>query len=274
MSERPQKSVQYISELAQVTGLDPKEFEEAQAVVGIMSKYLPNDQEALMRYSIGLTEVGIQLLKTELYTPMGVIYTSLGIQAMRQAEEGGFDVSGHTYDNPNVYYQIGDVEAHPDRLLSVGEAVSASATARNKGAKVGLLHGHFRLLTLSSVAYVINAYEHVDHLFVGIEAANRTERDKEKENIFTDKERAKLFRRLLYFPFLIDDQVDYSDEGYRSLVSDIKPNVYFGQSHSSDAYKDEQQARANVAGSEYVIIENLPSLSTSDILEIQEQSRQ
>ena len=97
-SERSRGLAELITEFENVIGLDPVESVEANDIIQEMSKYLPNSEEALMRYASGFLESSKVLIKKPDYVPMGIAYLQLAVLAYIQADKNGVDVDYG--DNP------------------------------------------------------------------------------------------------------------------------------------------------------------------------------
>lgn len=233
--------------------------------INTMARYLPNDNEALMRFSRGLEVVTECLLNKVDYKPIGILYQLLASMSVVQAVENKLDLKKYIFARYDVEQKVGDVTVGAEQLLDVEQAAVLSKYLRKEGVVVGLIHGHFRLLTPSSIAFVINAQTKADIVLVGVEKSERTRKFKTENIIFSDEERAKMFRRLLPFAYWIDDETEYSNEGYGRMLKKIRPDVYIGQSHNPETVKIEMKRRAGNAGCEYVELLNLPGLSTTRI---------
>lgn len=200
------------------------------------------------------------------FVPIGFLYQTLASLCAVQAVENGLNLEAYNFNTYNVAQKIGDVEYGPDELMTVNQAAYVSKTLQDEGITLGLAHGHFRLFTPSSIAFIINAHREARVILMGGESGKRTEEFKRKEVVLTDEERAKIYRTLMPFVFRIGDETEYSNAGYRELVSKISPNVYIGQSDNPTEFKAEMKVRASlVEGCRYVEIVNLPGLSTSEM---------
>lgn len=234
--------------------------------VNAMAKYLPNRTEALMRFSTGLQVVADNLNNKKDFQPIGILYQTLSSLSAIQAIENGLDLNAHSFLNFNTEQRIGGVVIKKDNFATIEQASLVSKFMQRKGKTVGMLHGHFRLLTPSSIAFIINAHEKSDYVLVGVEEGHRTKSNKIKDLIFTDEERALIFRQLLPFPFLIDNSVEYSNKGYQRMLRRINPNTYFGQSENPAEQKEIMKQRVSkVVDCNYVELKNLPGLGTSRI---------
>ena len=78
-----------------------------------------------------------------------------------------------------------------------------------------------------------------------------------------DQTRAGLFRTLLPCPFFIDEEVEYSNDGYAKLVSDLQSDIYFGQRGNPKMLREGMRERAEHAGSAYVELPSVLGYSTS-----------
>jgi glycerol-3-phosphate cytidylyltransferase-like family protein len=234
--------------------------------INAMAKYLPNRTEALMRFSTGLQVVADQLNNKINYQPLGIFYQTLSSLSAIQAVENGLDLNEHSFLDFNTEQQIGGIVIKKDNFATIEQASLISKFMQRKGKTVGMLHGHFRLLTPSSIAFIINAHKEADYVLVGVEKGHRTQSFKGKDLIFTDEERALIFRKLLPFAFLIDESVEYSNKGYQRMLREISPNIYFGQSDNQIEQKEIMKERATrVRGCRYAELKNLPGLGTSRI---------
>jgi len=234
--------------------------------INTMSEYLPNKREALMRFSTGLQIVADSLIEKPKLVPLGIVYQTLASLSAVQAVENGLNLEVHHFHIYNVAQKIGDVEYGPDKLMTINQAAGVSKTLQDRGITLGLVHGHFRLPTPSSIAFIINSHREARVILTGVESRKRTEEFKMKEVILTDEERVKTFRTLMPFVFQIGNETEYSNAGYRELVRKISPNVYIGQSDNPPELKAEMQVRASlVEGCRYAEIVNLPGLSTSEM---------
>lgn len=234
--------------------------------INVMASYLPNKTEALMRFSTGLGVVADQLNKKGNYRPLQILYQTLSSLAAVQASENGLDLREHNLLDFNTEQRIGEVVIKKDTFATIEQASLLSKFMKRKGKTVGMLHGHFRLLTPSSIAFIINAHKEADYVLVGVEKGHRTQSFKVKDLIFTDEERVSIFRQLLPFPFLIDDSVEYSNKGYQRMLRKIEPNVYIGQSDNQEEQKEVMKERAaKLRDCRYIEIKNLPGLATSRI---------
>lgn len=241
--------------------------DEINQCLDVLSGYLPNNQEALMRLSLGLQVAGEILMgKTKTVLPLGIFYQTLSSLAFIKAVENGLDLDSYRPVTWDVAERVGEVDIREHQVLTIQEASKVSKKLQDDGLSVGLLHGHFRLFTPSSMAFIINAHRYADVVLLGMERGERSERYKGKP-IFTDSEREKIARTLLPFVFWIDDDVEYSDNGYLQLCQKINPRVYFGQSSNSSAAKQAMKLRAEMLPEcEYREITHLPGLSTTKFM--------
>lgn len=162
----------------------------------------------------------------------------------------------------------------PDRVnagaLSLIEASQIAKDEKLKGKKLGFLHGHYRMLTPGSLLGIMLAQEQCDVLFLGMERNWRTNRFKGVRSIYPDSIRENI---MVLFPGLVDHVVaisrsSYSNEGYRKIISSIRPDVYFGNEDYSQEVREEMRNRADVIGAEYCELPFIPSFTTSEYLEI------
>jgi hypothetical protein len=233
--------------------------------IDLMASFLPNNQEALMRFANGLYEVANRLILIPELLSMGLAYQVLSSLATLRASENGLDVDAYNYRSYNTEQRFAEIIIPPNTFMTIDQAIQLSPTLQKEGYRVALLHGHFRLLTPSSIAFIINAFRYTDILFVGVESGVRTIQHKGKLPLLDDDSRAVLFRTLLGFPFLIDDRIPYSDAGYQELVNLIKPTSYIGQTDNPAEQKQQMRLRAERAGIEYIEIKNMPGLSTTEL---------
>ncbi len=233
--------------------------------IELMAGYLPNNHEALMRFSTGLQVMTDACAENPYLLKLARMYQTFASLTAIHAHENGVDLDSHKPRLHNHDYKIEETTVKADELLSIDQTRTISRHLRDRGLTVGLLHGHFRLLTPSSIAFIINAHQDIDALMVGVESSGRTLNFKRKVPIIDDRIRAKAFRKLLLFPFVIDDSVEYSDEGYTGLVRRVSPDKYFTQSDNPETLKTTMRERAIATGCEYVELINLPGISTTQI---------
>lgn len=144
---------------------------------------------------------------------------------------------------------------------------------RAKGT-TGLLTGHFRLFTPSSLAHVAYAASLVDNLYLGIETNERSLVHKNKHPVLSDNEIVHIARMLTDNPFLInEEEMDYTDLDYLDLVRVLTPDFYFGQSGNSPNRRSILARRAVLAGSEYVELPEVPGFHTTELLLINANTR-
>jgi hypothetical protein len=242
-----------------------EEITAFEPMIDRMAEYLPNNHEALMRFALGLHVVAEALAEKPKYRNLGVLYQMLASIAYEKAMENGYDQVKYPPRNYNQDFTVGDQSFHRDQVLTKVEAKYLSEYYRDHGLKVGLIHGHFRLLTPSSIAFIINACVRAQVVFVGIELGERTQKFKGKDPIFTDAERDTIFRQLTPFVFSIDNSVPYSNAGYQELCATIHPDIYFGQSDEPEPLKKAKLHRAAAVGCTYLELTNLPGLSTTEM---------
>lgn len=242
-------------------------FDDFLPYIVAVSGYLPNNTEALMRFGLVLNFISAILLDKPTLEKHATVYQVLACLSCNQAITNGLDTTKFRFEDCTGPQEIGIEVVEPDHLLTINQAAYVSKACREHGLTVGLLHGHFRTLTPSSIAFIIAAFEHVDVVLVGIETGKRTEAHKGKVPILTDQERAILFRALLQYPFFIDDSVPYTNEGYSGLVKLISPTHYFGQTQNPPNMKQSMAQRATEAGCNYTELTSIPGLSTSALFD-------
>lgn len=245
------------------------EIVDFQPYIGRMAKYLPNEGEAMMRFATGLEVLADALVNSPTYQPLAIAYQVLASLSAIHASEHNVDVDAYNPINLNLELKFPNFTLHEDQLLTIDQAVQVARFYEEKGFSIGLVHGHFRLLTPSSIAFLINAFEHARVVLTGLETGDRTEQFKQKENILDDDQRAQVFRVLTPFPFFIDKSIPYTNEGYTRLVQQIGPHKYIGQSWNPTEIKVamRERAAAVVSGCEYIELRNMPGLSTTQYLE-------
>jgi glycerol-3-phosphate cytidylyltransferase-like family protein len=241
-----------------------QEVDSFKPYINLIAGYLPNNNEALMRYSVGLQRMTDILCIKQKTEPIAYVYQILASLSALQAVENGYDIVNRKIYNYNNAAVFGEVSIKSDELMTVSDTGKIVEKLRQLNVSTGVVFGHFRLLTPSSLAFLINTFNHADCTLVGVERGDRTIEYKRKDLILSDSERAKIFRSLLPFVFWIED-VPYTNAGYTELLRKINPDIHFGQSDNPEGVKKEMALRAKTVGCKYIEITNLPGASTTEI---------
>lgn len=150
--------------------------------------------------------------------------------------------------------------------VSIAEATAISASAKDRGERIGLLHGHYRYFTPGNLAVAVMASEQCDVLVMGMERSSRTEKFKKSNTMFRDWERRRIILGSEIASYVLwISRLNYDNEGYERMVKDIAPDKYFGNASNPRWLQDEMRIRARVAGSDYIELPNVLSFSSTDI---------
>lgn len=241
------------------------EVDDFRVYVGKMAKYLPNETEAMMRFSGALVLLSDVFGQDSIYHQLSNFNLVLGSLSALHAHDQGYDIDSFQPEYLNQTLEIGDVDIEPGDMLTVDQAVEVSRIAKSYGESTSLLHGHFRWWTPSGIGFLMNAGTVAKIPLTGVETGARTVKYKGAEPLLDDTARAAIFRALTLFPFWIDDSVPYADIGYQDMVKRISPDIYVGQSHNPPDVRQKMRERAaNVPGCEYMELRNLPGMHTSE----------
>lgn len=244
--------------------LDGKiQFSQYEAYIQLIAKYL-SDPESLLRFGICLEIIAHELAEEAEISVLSRAYSLASALAIVTAQSNGLNLRTCVQDNWNSDLLIVEYESMPRTVLTTYEAAYYSFVVREiRRETTALVHGHFRLLTFSNLAFLINAENLAQNLFVGIESQSRTEQHKGKSNLLTDAARFRIFGTLFPNTFMIGNEYPYSNLGYALLVQLINPNIYVGQSDNPAHSKQAMRMRASNIGSRYVEVLNAPGPSTS-----------
>jgi bifunctional ADP-heptose synthase (sugar kinase/adenylyltransferase) len=133
-----------------------------------------------------------------------------------------------------------------------------------RNGKVGLMHGHYRMLTLAHMLNFIEARRQCDYLVVLIESNERSKIFKGKEPLIHDANRLKS----LIIPGFAD-QVGllrgylYNNDYYAQLVKATKPDIYFISEAAPDIRKQEHRQVAESINASLVVLPYYKGISTS-----------
>ncbi len=152
--------------------------------------------------------------------------------------------------------------------ISIEKASEVSSKQQEQEKTVGLLHGHYRLLTPGNLANIALTNTECDVLLLGMERGSRTAKYKGVDPVYSDWERAVMVLASGLSDYLVwISRLDYSNDGYRRMVEDICPNIYFGNAGDPVSLREEMQFRANTIGAEYHEIKRIKSFSSTDFKE-------
>lgn len=149
--------------------------------------------------------------------------------------------------------------------VSIENASLIAKEQKKQGKTVGLLHGHYRLLTPGNLANIVLASSQCDVFLLGIERGWRTTRYKEVNPVYKDAERGGIILSSKLADYLIwINRLNYSNKGYTRMVEQISPSIYFGNASDPDWLRKEMQSRASKAGAVYLEINEIKSFSSTD----------
>lgn len=150
-------------------------------------------------------------------------------------------------------------------FYSIDEASKASAKFQERGLTVGLLHGHFRVLTPANWANISIASEKCNVLILGIEQEERTRKYKARP-LSSDTKRAIWILSSGFNGCLcLIEGIDYTNQGYTSLVKQINPTFYFGNSGNPEYLREQMGQRALNCGVGYTELIEQSGFHTSDV---------
>ncbi len=233
--------------------------------ISIIAGQLPNQHEAVARLAFAMSLQGQIMQNHSELSKAAVFYDLLAALANEHAVANDLpeQYAPHHFATKQL---LGEIEIAPAASVSYEQAGVISDLLRQKGQTTGFLHGHFRLFTPASIAYLINAAQRVDLLIIGLEAGQRTARYKNKQPLLTDPERLWLTRHFFPVVVLVDQQTSYDDAGYTQLCQAIKPDMYFGQSDNPAQLRVNMRQRAlTVPNCEYMELPAILGPHTSTI---------
>lgn len=140
-----------------------------------------------------------------------------------------------------------------------------------EGRPPAFMHGHFRMVTPTSLSTVVVAGELAAgegrDLIVGREVEQRTREYKTDEIIYPEEEINDIFLDAGLCKWLLRIRdIPYSNAGYRQLLEMIRPGMYFSTSEYSHEVRQERQLRAESVGARYLELDPGPRNTTSDLL--------
>ncbi len=241
-----QKGVAHLTKLWQ-TPPSPEIASEAQKITSQFTK-----DKSIALLCAGLSGVAVNT-GYEYYRQLSTALFTLGLQKGLQIE------SLMPWHVPP--------EGPENYIFTVEEAKIISSGLKQRGLKVGFVHGHYRILTPANWANVALAAEQCDMLLLGIEDGWRTKQFKNAEPVFRDWQRHQWVQASGFDGGLVRiSRTDYSDKGYKRILSKIKPNIYFGNLSIPQEKQKEMEERAAACGATYIALPKQEGFSTSDFL--------
>ncbi|MFZ2199414.1 MAG: hypothetical protein WAV40_01345 [Microgenomates group bacterium] len=187
----------------------------------------------------------------------------------KQLATASFEKMENSVDNPLslLPIKLPIEDGGRSRQISIEKAGTISREMKRQAKVVGLLHGHYRLLTPGNLANIVMAYEKCDVLLLGIERGSRSQKYKGVNPIFKDYERRGIMLSSALADYIIMiSKLDYSNGGYRRMVQTIKPSVYFGNESDPLWLKQQMSNRAELAQAEYIELPSVKSFSSTNVV--------
>lgn len=159
------------------------------------------------------------------------------------------------------------VDGLRNHVYTIEMASRLTFMLRQRGLRIGFLHGHYRMLTPANWANVLVARENCDLLILGLEDGWRTREYKGVEPVTRDWQRHQWVLASGFDGCLTRiSRTSYSDKGYEEILRRIKPDVYFGDMSIPPEKQQEMARRASVCGATYLSLARQHDFSTSDFL--------
>lgn len=166
--------------------------------------------------------------------------------------------------------KAGDMSVN--KLKTFAELKDISTTERKKQKTIGLIAGCFDILHLGHIHLFREAKKLVDILIIELENDENIKTLKgQNRPINTAEYRANFLSEITSIDYIfIVDRTFKQDSAeaahyYEQLIVDLKPQYIF-LSAKQDKYKEQKQRSAHKSGSQYVEIEPLRIMSTTEIL--------
>lgn len=156
---------------------------------------------------------------------------------------------------------------HKNHVYTIDEASELSATYRQRGMRVGFLHGHFRAITPANWLHVLIAREMCDVLILGRERNWRTKLYKSVEPIVDDWDLEHMILASGFDGALVSiARAQYSDQGYASILKKINPTIYFGQFGIAPELQSAMANRAQATGAILILLREESGASTTKLI--------
>lgn len=187
----------------------------------------------------------------------------------KQLATASFEMLENTVDDPLslLPIKLPIEDGGRSRQISIEKAGIVCREMKRKEKTVGLLHGHYRLLTPGNLVNIVMAREKCDVLLLGIERGSRSQKYKSVNPLFRDYERRGMMLSSALADYIIMiSKLDYSNDGYGRMVQAVKPNVYFGNDSDPLWLKQQMSKRAELAQAEYMELPSVKSFSSTNVV--------
>lgn len=243
------------------------ELRDVSHLLGWQRKPTPEMQEAAHKYltgftrndSIGMYCAGIaavaRVLNNDYYFQLATALFDAGVARNIPIEA-------------MMPWHVPPEDAHSKFVHSIDDAAKLANTYREQGLRVGLIHGHFRILTPANWKQVLIAREKCDVLFLGVESGWRTEEYKGATPLLDDWSRHHMILASGFDGILFAiKRIPYSDQGYQGMVNKIKPNLYFTSVREPSEMTTKMGRRAAAGGGTLIMLPEQPGPSTSQLIQ-------